>query len=208
LPAVREALKDSSVEIVVLTLHECGVSDVTPWLLGKEYTECVENREWAINRIGILRPELIIMAENATFPIASAGSNATDQQRDKLWSRGLSSTFAKLSSMQAKKIYVGQWPIRDRSITDCVDAKMTIDNSCLGRTQNSVKFRFTAKSIATANGFNYVDSTRWLCDRLLCPAIIANSPVVFDNAHFGVSFSKKLGPIFRLYLESINVKTN
>jgi peptidoglycan/LPS O-acetylase OafA/YrhL len=205
IPAVEEAFAQTKAQIIGLNLHECGVSNVTPWLLGTPYDECVSNREWALSRIKSLRPDLVIMAENATFPITYSGSIATDSQRDLLWAQGLTETFDKLSTLETTLVYVGQWPIRERSITDCVDSKLSISSLCIGRTTNSIKLRSTAQSIALKSKINYVDSSRWLCDSYMCPAIIMNSPVTFDNAHLATTFSRKLGPLLQEYLKSIGV---
>ena len=205
MPAIVSAFEGSNVEIIGLTLHECGVSDVTPWLLGSAFLDCKVNRDWAIQRIIAINPELLIMAENSFVPIEKSGSLATDRERDNIWAVGLKSTFSKISALRGKKVFIGQWPVRERSITDCVDAQMNISDSCVGRTQNGAKQRQIASNLATAAGIAFADPTRWLCDAYLCPALIQNSPVTFDNAHLGATFSRKLGPILKSFLASIGV---
>ena len=207
IPAITEAFSSSGAQIIGLTLHECGVSSVTPWLLGEPFTDCKVNRDWAIQRINSIEPELVIMAENATIPIAKSRSKASEKERADLWAIGLKDTFKILSELRinSKMLYVGQWPVRDLGITDCVNADMAIADSCIGRAQNGANLRSTASQLAQNSSINYVDSSRWMCDAYLCPAIISNSPVTFDNGHLANTFSKKLGPLLKSYLESIGI---
>lgn len=206
IPAVIDAYSSSGANVIGLTLHECGVSDVTPWLLGEPFTDCKENRDWSFQRIQSINPDLVIMVENATFPISKLSSLASEKERENLWASGLKDTFKTLSELRinSKILYVGQWPIRDQAITDCVNAKLLISDSCIGRAQNGSSLRATASKVAKDYGINYVDSTKWVCDAYLCPVIISNSPVTFDRAHLGSTFSKKLGPLLKSYLESID----
>jgi len=205
IPAIRAAYGSSGVEIIGLTLNECTIADVTPWLLGKPFIDCKINRDWALNRITQINPEMLIMAENATFPISKSGARVSEGERTPLWAAGLRDTFKKLaeSSIKSKIVYVGQWPIRDRSITDCVDAKLQISDFCVGKKENGSSLRRIASEMAKEFEINFVDSSRWVCSTYLCPPIISNSPVIFDNAHLTETFSTKIGPIIKSYLQSI-----
>lgn len=205
IPAIQEAFSKAGVEIIGLTLHECSVSNITPWLLGKPFKECQVNRNWAFERIRSINPELLIMAENATFPITKSESRASESDRNVLWSRGIEDTFKILTGIDSKIVYVGQWPIRDRSITDCVDSNLNISSTCIGKAENGALLRSLAQNSASKFEINFVDSSKWLCNTYLCPAIISNSPVTFDNSHLASTFSRKLGPILKVYFESIGV---
>ncbi len=206
IPMVIAALDMTQWQVVALSTHQCMIADVVP-LIGtgqlKPNSGCQLYRHWAFDYIAKSRPDLIVLADNATNSIEGPDGHLISNPGDNgssFWVKQLTYSLAKISFATKNFIYFGTVPT-SASAVNCVDAQLNLSASCLGRPSTNGTARAYEQQLTSQAGGVFLDPEPWLCYQFACPAIIDNSPVRPDGGHLGVTFVAKLGPLFNAFLK-------
>jgi hypothetical protein len=197
-PMVINALDLQEWHIIPITQGACMVADVVPWLNGAPFTECVQHRDRAFELIDKIRPDILILADNAETSISQNGRLLADSNQ--VWESGLAESISRLTKSATKTIYFGT-PSAGPSLIDCVGSNDTLSSSCFFDSIKREYFRSRQSRAIVSTGNLFIDPTDWMCLRI-CPQIIDNTPVFWDGLHIAPTFAEKLGPLFRAYLKS------
>lgn len=200
-PMLNNALDLQEWHIIPITMPVCMIANVTPWVDGSPFTRCVEHRDRAFELIDKIRPDLLILADNAGVDISENGRQLVN--RNQAWLSGLSESMSRLTKSATKTIYFGSTP-GGNSLVDCVNSDETISNACFYDSSQQRSIRYSQSQIMKGTSNLYIDPTNWMC-RSVCPPIIDNTPVFWDGSHFTPEFAEKLAPLFRAFLKSNNL---
>ncbi len=200
-PMVINAIDLREWHIIPITQWSCIVANVVPWFENSPFTECVEHRNRAFEFIEKIRPDLLILADDARIPISENGRFLADSKQ--VWESGLIESVSRLTKSADKTIYFGT-PNSLPSLLDCVGSNETLSRLCFVDLVSGEFYRDRQSEVVTSTGNLFIDPTNWMCWRI-CPPIVDNTPVLWDGYHIAPRFAEKLAPLFGAYLKSNNL---
>jgi peptidoglycan/LPS O-acetylase OafA/YrhL len=199
-PMVIEALGLEDWQVIGLNRRECMISDVVPWSWdddGADY-ECPKHRAWVNTYIKQLKPDLVILSDQTFHPISENNKKAEDNPAE-LWEDGLDSALSELTKLSNSIVYFGL-PSTQQGLVDCVKSGNQLSSRCTGKTDNYALYPEIQAELSAKYGIPFINPNDWLCVGGSCPAIIDNTPVYWDGAHFTQTFAAKMAPLFRAFL--------
>ena len=162
-------------ELIVMTKGGCPTAEVYMPTATLRRT-CPIWRDKAIQTIGQLHPDMVIVAAASSYP------NSDDE-----WATGFDTTMARLTSLTPKVLVLGDNPssATKSGPASCLSAHLRDVQSCTtSREQALSEGHLDAeRSVATRYGATFVDTSDWLCTQLECPAIIGDIQIYRDNTH-------------------------
>jgi peptidoglycan/LPS O-acetylase OafA/YrhL len=191
LPGLRAALEPAGIDIQLLTMHGC--SNAVPILLrNKPFPECDAHREWALNEVMRMKPDLLILANVMYLDhVNPEFLHGTPLQT---WEEGLGATLQRARRV-ASHIVVLSPPPGAQPITTCSGPFRTPRN-CAREVGSLWDLMRTAESSAAkANSAVYIDTANWFCAYGLCPALVGSVPTYWDGTHLTARYAMALEPV-------------
>ncbi|WP_308286467.1 acyltransferase family protein [Streptomyces griseorubiginosus] len=176
--------KDLGVRVVTMAKGGCPPQTyriVNPQL-GREYTECDSWRRSAFAELKKIHPDVIVIADRVRGEANRAGAEAS---------------FKVLKDTGAKLVYMTDTPEPGQNIPDCLAThidKITLCNRQQWQALEYTRFRTMEREVAEKYGAEIIDTTPAFCAAGVCPAVIGDQIVYFDNSHITSSYSKTLKP--------------
>ncbi|MFW0769049.1 acyltransferase family protein [Arthrobacter koreensis] len=202
LPALRAVLEPEQWRIHVYTAAGCAPADVPQNRIGgAPYPECTAFRDWAVERIGQLAPDVLLMASFRYDPALASG--AVSEAADAEWREGTQRIHAMLAG-SADRTVVLSAPPEAKDPSQCA-TRFSTPSDCETRLPGNHGFRLDLESAAAAQGnpdVEWVDTTAWFCVRERCPAFVGNTPLYADAYHLSAAGSLALAPLLAEVLES------
>lgn len=194
-PGVRAALEPLGYRIDVLTVQQCPTADViTDYADGTPMTDCPGFRDWALDYMSTLKPDLVI-ASNVFNGVARLTDGATGAAAGEEWQSGSRRTLSALVAVSDNVVLLQSPPSRSR------------DDAC-GRQDSSPADCYLTRSAdytltdemdeAASRGLavRYVRTESWFCaDNGECPSFTGTAPVLVDGAHLTADYSRRLAPV-------------
>jgi peptidoglycan/LPS O-acetylase OafA/YrhL len=175
-PAIEAIAIARNLKLVSLTKSACPGPAVKKVDTGEyKNSDCSSWRKNSIQRIQEIRPIAVLVAGMQNFKLPSEYSSRTQW-----WQEGLQKTLDGLSGSSPHLINLRDTPHPKRDIPSC------IATGRLERCNTSEK-----TEIITIPGFEFIDSTPWLCGRT-CPAIVNGVVAYRDASHLSVAMAEKL----------------
>lgn len=192
-PAVHRALDDAGWRLLVITKSACPMVDAPIFYarIGREYTECAQWRDAALQKIQTLKPDLFIFG--------SAPAAFTPQQ----WTEGTARVLARLSPAATRIVLLADTPalpfdgpqclmqqaLRPAWLADarrCTSARGNADADAIRRSLQATASRFA--------NVEFVDLGPHVCPDGLCRAELDGRVTYRDNQHLSGSFAESLAP--------------
>jgi peptidoglycan/LPS O-acetylase OafA/YrhL len=196
-PGIRAALEPLGYSIEVVTAQQCPAANVqAQYNDGSDMEGCGELRNWAMNRVAEIQPDLVIASSVAsTLPRLSSGADGAAAQNE--WEAGMADTLTTLSA-SADRVVVLQGP-PSRGGGDACALKNSVPSDCLMHRGESYALMDEADKQAVA-GLDavYAPTSSWFCSvDGRCPAFTGNIPVTVDGPHLTAAYSTRLAPVLR-----------
>ena len=201
-PAVDKAARNRGWRLIVLTKFSCQVPQVLVYntVLKRPYRECAAWRDKVFARIRRERPQMVILASNdrdnggiydpAGQKIPTAGSGD-----DTIWAERWKQSFRELAGIPAVLLQDTTWP---RGVAPtCLAVNARAISACNRPRQEAVaepNRRALVAAVARSAGARVVDPVPWLCTDV-CPPIIGDTLVHWDDSHLTVPFTEALTPL-------------
>lgn len=155
------------------------------------YTECDSWRQSAFAELKKIQPDVIVIADRARREANRTGAEAS---------------FKVFKETGAELVYMTDTPQPGQNIPDCLATH--IDNTALcNRKQwqalEYTEFRAMEREVAEKYGAEIIDTTPAFCAADVCPAVIGDQVVYFDNSHITSSYSKTLKPFLQPTLKEV-----
>ncbi|MCC3272969.1 hypothetical protein MUK71_05175 [Arthrobacter zhangbolii] len=194
LPGIEEAAKAAGWETVPLTLSQCPAAGVSVTHEGGQpYPECDEHREWAVQEINRMKPDLVVLSdsEDSLTRLVSGSSNEAAAQL----TSGLVETIGRINDAAGAVVVLGPAPA-GKDLRQCMAADARPED-CISKA--SVGWRnmqeVTGRA-AAETGAEFVDVGPWFCgEDGRCPAFVASIAVRMDTTHMSTDYSRFLAPV-------------
>jgi hypothetical protein len=184
-PAIYRIAVQRHWRLITLVKASCGYQD-TP--LKATTRNCEAWRANAFTRIAAEHPALVILAGNHL--LEPAGSDGDSQKAQELMLEGVSRTVARLRSMDARVVVLGDTPHLTFEPVDCLSRnpdhtiKCAVDRAVLF----DEPWLAGEEARAVGGGATFVDTASWLCPSEPCPMVIGRYLVYRDTNHLGMPF--------------------
>ncbi|MET4059042.1 peptidoglycan/LPS O-acetylase OafA/YrhL [Arthrobacter sp. UYP6] len=199
LPGLREAVQTLGYRLVPLTKGQCPSASVAVTRDGgTEFRECDAHREWALDALKDIQPDLLILADadNTITRLASgAGSSESGEDGAAELEAGLAETI-RAARVNAVEVAILSPPPAGRNLQDCVTrvgspVDCTAKISALWRTM-----QLAQQNAASEAGARYISTDQWFCDvDGQCPGFVNGIPVRADTSHLTTAYSRSLATV-------------
>lgn len=193
-PALRELATVRGWRLIVMVKGFCSAASVRFHLnsVNRPYDECVQWRDRALERIGELRPELVITS-STNYTFGDPVGRFTD--RDQVWADGWAGTVARLRAGGSQVVLIGDVPWLPSTVVDCLAVHLGDARTCHGAVGDVVLEPRRRQLIADAvarHGATVIDPTPWFCTATVCPALVGNVVTLRDGNHISATYSQLL----------------
>lgn len=187
LPALEEIAERESWRILYVTKASCLFSGAPQWLHDERYPAC---EAWNDDVLRVLRAEKPdVVFTTATYVDAHKGEYVPAGYVDR---------WRLLDRMGIPVIAVRDVPRPGFSVPECVERADGDASACARRRTDFFDGRpLAAKFGALPANVRLIDMTRFVCGPQVCPAVIGNVLVYFDDSHFTATFARTLAPMLR-----------
>jgi peptidoglycan/LPS O-acetylase OafA/YrhL len=194
LPALREVLEPRGFAIQVLTRNQCPVPAVMFFRERPEepFHQCSAHKEWAIDQVKALRPELVLVSNSLSL----VGNQADEPEGDlryARWQEGMTETLRRLTAVAGDVVVLGA-PPRAGNVQECV-TRVSDPGDCTEPVPEEWQsVRAAEQTAARQAGASYVDPEVWFCRDGQCPAVVGSTPVYTDGRHLTAAYARRLAP--------------
>jgi len=202
LPAIRAALEPEW-RVQVLTLAQCPLAEVPvhQWGASAAFTDCDSHRDWMLEQLRKLRPDLVVAASSTKSTIARLMSGATaDAARDEVQA-GLERGLGALADQDVPVVVLGGPPA-----ANCTPGPLRPPAACVGPGSLAEQPLLDLEREAVQSaGLDFVDTRWWFCREsdASCPEQVGPTLVRADRDHLTGTYSARLGPVLRSALSDL-----
>jgi peptidoglycan/LPS O-acetylase OafA/YrhL len=189
--------------VYYLAKSQCVLSDVTPDLgdSGAPDTGCVQFRQWAVQQIARLHPDLVVLSTSPTTAgvYDANGNDVTDKtQVDQIVQAGYVALLHQLENDSERAVFLLDIPQVDRDPGTCLSTGHPSLKTCLSSSHRHSDDALRQQEAATQAGVQAIPTQQWFCYQGVCPAVVGNLIVHRDFGHMTNEYSAFLaGPLAR-----------
>ncbi|GGL74761.1 acyltransferase [Streptomyces fumigatiscleroticus] len=189
----HEIGKELGVRVVTMAKGGCSpqIYHIIYPGVNREYTECDSWRESAFAELEKIKPDVLVIADRARQEANRSGAEAS---------------FKVFKETGAKLVYMTDTPQPGQNVPDCLATHIDNTSLCNRKQWQALEysdFRAMEREVAEKYGADIIDTTPAFCAADVCPAVIGDQVVYFDNSHITSSYSKTLKPFLKPALEEI-----
>ncbi|MFD3931235.1 acyltransferase family protein [Streptomyces sp. NPDC058614] len=189
----HEIGKELGVRVVTISKGGCSpqIYRIINPTVNREYTECDSWRESAFAELKKIKPDVLVIADRARQEANRSGAEAS---------------FKVFKETGAKLVYMTDTPQPGQNVPDCLATHIDDISLCNRKEWQALEyteFRAMEREVAEKYGAEIIDTTPAFCAVDVCPAVIGDQVVYFDNSHITSSYSKTLKPFLKPALEEI-----
>lgn len=179
----------------------CPLQDIeinSPYL-GRQYTECEQWRQEALDRLADEGPRLVVLSMSRRY---SGDFGFTSY--DPAWIESLAALVEKLRTTTGARVLVlGPAPDPGTDVPVCLSGSLDDVLACAPQRANALNADgIAAESQATADGGGqYADVSELFCTAQVCPLVVGNELVFRDDNHLTVSYARALAPALDVIAE-------
>ena len=204
-PAFTELGRQQGYRTYYLVFSGCSATravqaepqNLRPW------EDCEDFKDWAVQTVGDLRPDVVVVATSAVSPIVGPDGEPVGLLDDRdefkeLVRTGFAEELAQLKPLTDKLFVLGNTPKLPREPGVCMSQGGGVTlKDCLfrrGPVMHSIQMDF--KKAAHAHGVPFVNAAPWFCYRLMCPPVIGRTIAMRDSEHMTPEYAVELaGPL-------------
>lgn len=203
LPAISRLAERNGIRVLPLIKLGCPPFNV-PVVDGglADFWQCTEFREWATGYIAKKRPELIVIASEAT---SHRRRTSPGLDLAETWAEGVKGTLQQLEPLGSRIVVLADTPDLDFDPVDCLTAPNARLHDCIGVPHHGLEAaNVITRSAATATGAGYIDTVDLLCVDGRCPLVVDRTMTFMDYSHVSAAWSAALADDFeRLYVTAL-----
>ncbi|MFI7383158.1 acyltransferase family protein [Streptomyces sp. NPDC049813] len=189
----HEIGRELGVRIVTISKGGCSpqIYHINNPQLNREYTECDSWRQTAFDELKKLKPDVLVIADRAR----------QEANRD-----GAEAAFKVFAEVGARLVFMTDTPQPGQNVPDCLATHLDDITPCNRKQWQALEytdFRAMERDVAARHGAEIIDTTPAFCAADVCPSVIGDQVVYFDNSHITSSYSKTLKPFLKPALKEI-----
>ncbi len=183
-PALEIVARQRGWRLVPFTKFSCVFVDIPIWspYLKREYTECGDWRENVVDRLVMLKPDLVVIASNQWFPVLADRDNEPDRQ---------GAAMARLiKRIPGTVAIVVDTPRSNFDVPACLAQHRDAIERCTTTRSSAFGWRHLRRETEAArlSGATLVDLSDVVCPTDPCPPIIGKTLVYSDHHHLTSTF--------------------
>lgn len=187
-PAVAAIGERHGYRVYHFVYSGCPATTVTrPAEGGRVWAECADFKDWALDQVRELRPDLVLVANNAyTSPYMAARQV-----------EGLRAQLRLLEPLAGRVAMVGNSPVLPRAPGTCLSDRGVDLSDCLQEAEpRPTRLQGEFRAVVESLGMTFVDAHRWFCWDDRCPPVIGDVIPFRDREHVSVEYATELaGPL-------------
>ena len=196
MPAIDSIAKKNGYRVELFAKLACPLVQAPIWSyqLNRTFTECTQWQNLVLPKIKELSPDMLIVTDQ--WKPAVINGEKSDFDTETLWENEFPKAIATLAGYTKRLVVIGNNPSMSTDSINCVSkpgANISLCASLRTKADNNA-FNKIEKSSALANKAIFVDTVNWACDAYMCPAVIDNKLVYFDQWHFTATYVDWLTP--------------
>lgn len=199
IPALDIIGKQADWKVIQLNKPGCIAPDFPTYsnVLGREYTECEQYREWAMGKIEEIQPDVVIVTSARSGSLMAVDGKGTEDGVEDAWEEGLGRTIDRITPNARRVVVLGDMPYPSQPGIDCLSANPNDVERCTDSREDAVLADHNAveEKVAEEHGADYVDITPWFCTDEVCPAVINGLTVHRDSMHISENYAVWLSEV-------------
>jgi hypothetical protein len=195
IPALETMAARTRYAAYYLAKPGCTAARVTPDHGEGGFEGCVSWREWAIDAIRRLRPNVLVITGALPDGLAARdGHRVTDPVEVAARTRvGLVSTIRAVRDRVGHAFVVSDAPGVAADPAVCLAQAGADLGSCASAPSVAAQLHFAAdRAAARRTGSTFVDARPWFCWQGLCPAVVGATVTYRDRGHMTTVYSRSL----------------
>ncbi len=196
MPAVDAIAKKNGYRVELYAKLACPLVEAPVWSyqLNRPFTECNEWQKIVLPKIRAANPDLLIVTDQ--WKPAVLDGKKSDFDTETLWENEFPKALATLYAMTKRLVVIGNNPSMTTDSINCISkpgVTISICASVRTKADNNAFNKIEAKAAKDLKA-TYIDTVSWACDAYMCPAVIDNKIVYFDQWHFTSTYVDWLTP--------------
>ena len=191
LPALDSIGKTEHFRVVPLVKSSCTPFDVPQSLGADDYAACGDFHTWALARIAQLRPDTVVVGYRGLYQTRARPGLS----RTRTWQQGVRTTVGRLTAVTPRVVVLGDIPQRPLPAPDCLSTPGADQATCLAPAAGDgiASNTYTARGL-TGTGARFVDPRSLVCSAGVCPLVVGDRVVFYDDDHLTASWSRLVAP--------------
>ncbi len=193
IPALDRIGKKNDWKVIQLTKPGCIAPDLQIWSnsLGREYSECDQWRDWAVQQIARIEPDLLLVTSAGKGIYLAIDGEPTQDGLDDAWRAGLGSTLDAVTPHAGRVVVIGDMAYPSQPGIDCLTQHESSASACNTPVDQAVLagHNQVERETAGAHGADYIDIIPWFCAQGTCPAVIGGLTVHRDALHINENYA-------------------
>jgi hypothetical protein len=194
--AVEEVARKRDWRLVALTKAGCPPfeTEVFNPKVGREYRECDDWHEHALERIEQERPQLILTAGAIHYKPMKDGRMLPDGEVDGVLESGYRAMLERLRGTGSRVVAIKDLPRAPFDMTDCASEHLDDLKRCSFEPGAEYADSLDQRAAREVDGVSMIDLTPAICAEGECFGVIGNALVYRDDDHMTYTFSRTLAP--------------
>jgi len=164
---------------------------------GEPWDACTEFREWALDQIAELHPDLVAVASSGPNPVVYDNDGNSygvdDPEYDELARAGYEDLFARLKETADHTVLIRDVPKAEEEPGTCLTTGSPDLGDCMFTPIEAQEHDSDVSvEVAEATGTDYVDMTKWVCWENRCPVVIGDVISYRDRGHLTTIYAESL----------------
>ncbi|MQW75858.1 acyltransferase family protein [Nocardioides sp. dk4132] len=192
-PAFERIAREHDLRTYYLVKVGCPAALVTVGSQA-EYAGCTTFREWALEQIAELDPDLVVVATNVSETLLHEGRPVEDPaERDVLVRAGFDTLFDRLAPIAGRTVLLRDVPELDESPEVCLSTgRPDLGDCLLAPTPDATRMADLSVASAQERRIPVIDPTPWVCWDGSCPAVIGSTIPYRDVGHLTTEYAAAL----------------
>ena len=196
MPAIDAIAKKNGYRVELYAKLACPLIEAPVWSyqLNRPFSECIQWQQLVLPKIKNAKPDLLIVTDQ--WKPAVVNGEKSDFDTETLWEKEFPKALATLNSYAKKLVVIGNNPSMTTDSINCVSkpgATISICASVRTKADNNAINKIEQAAAISVKA-TFIDTVAWACDAYMCPAIIDNKLVYFDQWHFTATYVDWLTP--------------
>ena len=197
--ALDSIAKSAGYKIYLFAKLACPLIEAPVWSyqLNKPFDECSQWQQLVLPKIQALKPDLLVVTDQ--WKPAVVDGKKSDFDTASLWQSEFPKAITKLKGYTKRLVVLSNNPSMQQDSVACASKPGANIALCgAGRAiAGNVQINQIERDATTAAGATFIDTVDWACTQYLCPIVINNIFVYFDQWHFTATYVKWLTPVLR-----------
>ena len=205
--ALDDIAKKSGYKVYLFAKLACPLVETTVWSyqLNRPFTECTSWQQLVLPKIQVLKADVVIVTDQ--WKPAVVDGKKSDFDTPAMWEVEFPKALQKLQSYAKRLIVIGNNPSMQQDSVTCASKPRANLALCgAGRSQaGNERINAIEESAAASLGATFIDTVDLACSNYLCPIVIGERFVYFDQWHFTQTYIKWLTPVLNKSLMLSNL---